>query len=208
MRPCHSTLCPINLYNLLINHSVDNKGAVDIVFISSCLGHVHDVVVKVIQSEPYNLLRRLGPVKATLLITLTAVLISVTVTITALLLVYGNVAILFSTVLAILLPGTISPAIAYLFFKLLAQVDQAQREKEAVIVEFQDALANVKRLSGLLPICASCKKIRDDEGYWHQVEVYIHTHTEVDFSHSICPDCTQKLYPSLRRQRAVDETRN
>ncbi len=160
------------------------------------------------QAERYNLLRRLGPVKATVLITVTAVLISVTVTVTALLVVYGTKAILFSTILAILLPGTISPTITYLFFKLLAQVDQAQREKEAVIVELQAALSNVKRLSGLLPICASCKNIRDDEGYWHQVEVYIQTHTEADFSHSICPDCTQKLYPGLRRQRSVNEEMN
>ena len=163
-------------------------------------------MAQVKQAEHYNLLRRLGPVKATILITGLAVLISVTVTVTALLLVYGNVAVLFSTILAILLPGTLSPAIAYLFFKLLGQVDQAQREREAVIVELQEALSNVKRLSGLLPICASCKKIRDDDGYWHQVEVYIHTHTEANFSHSICPDCTQKLYPSLRRHHRVNET--
>ena len=105
-----------------------------------------------------------------------------------------------------LLPGIATPIVAYLFFQLLAQVDQAQHEKEAVILELQEALTNVKRLSGLLPICASCKKIRDDGGYWHQVEVYIHTHTEADFSHSICPDCTQKLYPMLRRYHMAEET--
>lgn len=61
--------------------------------------------------------------------------------------------------------------------------------------ELQDALARVKTLSGLLPICASCKKIRDDEGYWHQVEVYIRDHSEAIFSHGICPDCAKELYP-------------
>jgi CheY-like chemotaxis protein len=61
--------------------------------------------------------------------------------------------------------------------------------------ELAAALAQVKRLSGLLPICASCKKIRNDEGYWQQVEVYIHEHSEADFTHGICPDCMQKLYP-------------
>ena len=60
--------------------------------------------------------------------------------------------------------------------------------------ELQAALAEVKTLSGLLPICASCKKIRDDQGYWQQVEVYIRDHSEVEFSHGICPDCAQKLY--------------
>lgn len=59
----------------------------------------------------------------------------------------------------------------------------------------QAALHNVKTLSGLLPICANCKKIRDDEGYWQTVEVYIHEHSEAIFSHGICPDCLQTLYP-------------
>jgi hypothetical protein len=61
--------------------------------------------------------------------------------------------------------------------------------------ELKEALENIKTLKGLLPICSSCKKIRDDEGYWHQVEVYIHEHTDVNFSHGICPDCVQRLYP-------------
>ena len=65
--------------------------------------------------------------------------------------------------------------------------------------ELQAALAKVKILSGLLPICASCKKIRDDQGYWHQVEVYIRDHSEAEFSHGICPDCAQKLYPEFYR---------
>jgi AmiR/NasT family two-component response regulator len=63
--------------------------------------------------------------------------------------------------------------------------------------ELQDALAQVKTLSGLLPMCASCKKVRDDEGYWHQVEVYIRDHSEVNFTHGICPDCAGRLYPGL-----------
>jgi CheY-like chemotaxis protein len=63
--------------------------------------------------------------------------------------------------------------------------------------ELEAALAKVKLLTGLLPICANCKKIRNDEGYWQQVDVYIRDHSEADFSHGLCPDCTQKLYPDL-----------
>ncbi len=63
--------------------------------------------------------------------------------------------------------------------------------------ELQDALAKVKLLSGLLPICANCKNIRDNEGYWHDVAGYIHDHSEADFSHGICPDCMKKLYPDF-----------
>ena len=61
----------------------------------------------------------------------------------------------------------------------------------------QDALASVKSLSGLLPICASCKKIRDDKGYWSQVESYIQKHSDATFAHGLCPDCLKQLYPEL-----------
>lgn len=70
----------------------------------------------------------------------------------------------------------------------------AEHERERLIRELQDALAKVKTLSGLLPMCASCKKIRD-EGKWYALEAYIRNHTEADFSHGICPDCRQRLYP-------------
>jgi hypothetical protein len=59
------------------------------------------------------------------------------------------------------------------------------------------AFGEIKQLKGILPICASCKKIRDDAGYWHQVEVYVGNHTAAEFSHSICPECMKKLYPDL-----------
>lgn len=60
--------------------------------------------------------------------------------------------------------------------------------------ELQEALANIKTLRGLLPICSSCKRIRDDKGYWNQVEAYIQNHSDVDFTHGICPECMKKLY--------------
>jgi PAS domain S-box-containing protein len=74
---------------------------------------------------------------------------------------------------------------------------RADEERERLLRELQDALAKVKTLSGLLPICASCKKIRDDRGYWTQVEVYIRDHSEARFSHGICPDCAAQLYPGF-----------
>lgn len=74
---------------------------------------------------------------------------------------------------------------------------QAEKEKEKLIVELEEALKNVKQLSGLFPICSHCKKIRDDKGYWNQIESYIHKHSNADFSHSICPDCAKKYYPDL-----------
>jgi hypothetical protein len=66
-------------------------------------------------------------------------------------------------------------------------------------VELSKALEEVKTLSGFLPICASCKKIRDDKGYWTQVEEYIRDHSDVEFSHSICPDCRERFYTNKNR---------
>jgi len=71
----------------------------------------------------------------------------------------------------------------------------AEKERDKVIAELESALAEVKTLRGLLPICAHCKKIRDDEGIWNQVEAYVSKHAEVDFSHSICPDCMDRHFP-------------
>jgi len=65
----------------------------------------------------------------------------------------------------------------------------------AKVEELLQALEQIKTLRGIVPICANCKKVRDDQGYWSQVEVYVHNHTEAEFSHGICPECVKKLYP-------------
>jgi hypothetical protein len=74
---------------------------------------------------------------------------------------------------------------------LMASRDNLQE----TVLKLQAAMDEVKTLSGLLPICASCKKIRDDKGYWSQIDMYIQEHSEIKFSHGICPECMQKLYP-------------
>ena len=76
---------------------------------------------------------------------------------------------------------------------------RAATEREKLIEKLQEALVRVKQLSGLLPICAHCKKIRDDKGYWKKLETYIQDHSEAEFSHGICPECGKKLYPEFFR---------
>lgn len=78
----------------------------------------------------------------------------------------------------------------------------AEAEREKLIGELRSALSKVKLLSGLIPICACCKKIRDDKGYWNQIETYIRDHSEADFSHGICPECARKEYPELFAEKA------
>jgi len=75
--------------------------------------------------------------------------------------------------------------------------NRLKEERENLIKELTDALSKVKILSGLLPICAGCKKIRNDKGYWEQVELYLKEHADIEFTHGFCPDCIQKLYPEF-----------
>lgn len=73
----------------------------------------------------------------------------------------------------------------------------AEEERKHMLLKLQSALAEVKTLRGIIPICAYCKKIRDDQGYWNQVEAYVARHTEADFSHGVCPSCAKKHYPDF-----------
>jgi CheY-like chemotaxis protein len=82
----------------------------------------------------------------------------------------------------------------------MVRIIRAERERDRLIVELQEAMASIKTLKGLLPICASCKKIRNDKGYWQQVEGYLSEHADIQFSHGICPECMEKLYPGLFEQ--------
>ena len=81
-----------------------------------------------------------------------------------------------------------------LFIRITNPIIDAMKKS---IEDLRGALKHVKLLSGFLPICASCKKIRDDKGYWNQIESYIRDHSEAEFSHSICPECAKKLYPDI-----------
>jgi len=78
---------------------------------------------------------------------------------------------------------------------------RADDELHRLNAELRQALAKVKLLSGLLPICSSCKKIWDEAGYWSQVEEYVRGHSEAEFTHGICPECIEKLYPGLLDKR-------
>jgi DNA-binding response OmpR family regulator len=82
---------------------------------------------------------------------------------------------------------------------------EMQEALAAKVEELRQALDQIKTLRGIVPICASCKKIRDDQGYWNQVEVYVRKHTEAQFSHSICPECMTKLYPEYTRDAGNKE---
>ncbi len=83
------------------------------------------------------------------------------------------------------------------FLRNISDRKRAEQERETLIQDLQEALAKVKVLRGLIPICGHCKKIRDDQGYWNQLEAYITSHTEAAFSHGICPDCARTYFPEF-----------
>lgn len=81
--------------------------------------------------------------------------------------------------------------------KAMVRILLTERERDRLIVELKKALSEIKTLSGLLPLCSHCKKVRDDKGYWNQIDAYIRQHTDADFTHSICPECAEKYYPDF-----------
>ncbi|HEY3384172.1 MAG TPA: PAS domain-containing protein [Vicinamibacterales bacterium] len=96
--------------------------------------------------------------------------------------------------------GTVASVIC--ISKNITERKRAEEEQQKLIAELTEALAKIRTLSGLLPICASCKKIRDDHGYWTQIESYIRQHSEADFTHGLCPSCAEKLYPDYLKPNA------
>jgi hypothetical protein len=91
-------------------------------------------------------------------------------------------------------------ACGVLLHKVDLQRHEANAKRESLLTELQTALQEVKALSGLLPICSHCKQVRDDRGYWKQIEVYIEEHSEATFTHGICDACLQKHHPEIARR--------
>ncbi len=80
---------------------------------------------------------------------------------------------------------------------LIYEVKAGMQKRDQLIKDLQQAMNEVKTLSGLLPMCSSCKKVRDDKGYWNQVNAYIRDHSDAEISHGLCPECAEKLYPGF-----------
>lgn len=97
-----------------------------------------------------------------------------------------------------LVKGQVDGLLLFRTIRYAIERKQAEAEREQLITELQQALTQVKTLSGLLPICSGCKKIRDDQGYWNRIETYISQHSNAEFSHGICPDCAKQYFPDYK----------
>jgi len=117
-----------------------------------------------------------------------------------------NYFILFDGVLLCLILTPLLLKFVYLPMKNnLGELEKSRQELKDTIKELAVTLTEVKQLRGIIPICASCKKIRNDEGLWQQIEAYIEEHSEADFSHSMCPECAKSFYEELKKYNKVED---
>ncbi len=86
-------------------------------------------------------------------------------------------------------------------FEDISDRKRVEKENESLIAGLREAISEIKQLSGILPICVSCKKIRNDKGEWRQIETFVRNHSEADFSHSICPECEKKIYQNSKVEK-------
>jgi len=143
-----------------------------------------------------NIIIRIGLIPSTVIFTFIAIIVSVLITIV--LFYVSDIEIIFRyVILGAIVPLFVAPPIIIYYGKLLVKIVKAEERLRERAAKLEKALIEIKQLSGLLPICASCKKIRDDKGYWNQIEAYISQHSEAQFSHSVCPECFQKMYPDI-----------
>lgn len=143
-----------------------------------------------------DILRRWGIISPVIIFSIAIACVSALISILLMILIEGKI-YPFGLIMSIALPIALAAPILYKGAALTLALDKSRDELVKVNEVLEAALYQVKELSGLVPICASCKKIRDDEGYWNMLETYIEKHSRAKFSHSICPECAKKLYPDF-----------
>ena len=122
-----------------------------------------------------------------------------------------NITIWESHAVTIVLSTVIATSVGFYVLRRLVDVngklsrkneesERLRKELQATVEELEASLGKIQKLSGMIPICASCKKIRTDEGYWSSIEQYISEHSEATFSHGVCPECAKLLYPELLKE--------
>lgn len=147
------------------------------------------------------LVRRFKPWQVSLGLTLLTILVTPVLTYVGFYLFTDMKNVEFSIILSVIIPLLLVPMFSFFFLRNLTLLDQSEKENSQLIAELKTTLDNVKELKGLIPICAECKNIRDDKGYWHKVEEYVRQHSEAKFSHGICPECAKKVYKDLEKEK-------
>lgn len=147
-----------------------------------------------------KIIHRFGSFKTALLLTFFVIIVASLVTY-AFLYVYQGFVDTPGYAIPVLVPLLVILYPSNLFFKMYLRTENAENRLIEKNEELQKALDEIVELSGLLPICSNCKNIRDDKGYWNQIENYLSEKSGVEFSHSICPSCAEKLYPNYTKSK-------
>jgi hypothetical protein len=155
-----------------------------------------DKQTEIDHQDPAPLWSRLGLLPLTIVTTLAAMGVSLAITSGTYLWIDPS-RIKIASILAVVCPMVIAPPMCIFWFKLFEKYQRTQRQLIRTNQELAEALSQVKELTGLLPICSVCKRIRDDQGYWTQLEAYLTKNSRAEFTHGICPECSRKLYPEL-----------
>ena len=135
----------------------------------------------------------MGLLPSTLILSSLAIIFSVLITI--ILFYFTDIEIAFRyVILAAIVPACVAPPIIIFCSKIAIKLAETQQHLKEKTENLERALSEIKQLSGMLPICSSCKKIRDDNGYWNLLESYIESHSDALFSHGMCPDCSDQIY--------------
>lgn len=113
---------------------------------------------------------------------------------------YSYLVLLDSFLLVLLLSPILYFFVYQPLFKQFEKQKRLRKEKEEIVEQLKKAFTEIRVLRGIIPICAHCKKIRDDQGFWNQVESYVQKHSEAQFSHGICPDCRKEHYPKFNHR--------
>ena len=145
-----------------------------------------------------KVVKKYGTAKAAYLFTLGIILISILITSATLMIFQGDIK-LYEIMLPIIIPIIVFPLPAISFFNMLIKLEKTEKNLQEKNIELEKSIKEVKVLEGLFPICSSCKQIRDDDGEWNQIENYIEKKSNATFSHSLCPGCSAKLYPDLKK---------
>jgi hypothetical protein len=146
-----------------------------------------------------SLIKKFGSTKFVFGVTVITASLSVIITAISLSLFQGYIDML-GIILAVAVPALLLPIPATCCFQALLRLDITESKLEKKNIELEKALTEVNKLGGLFPICANCKKIRDTGGLWNEIEEYIRDNSEAEFSHSLCPECAEALYPGFLKE--------
>lgn len=152
-----------------------------------------------------GLVRRYGTLRSALIIGVSCALLSMLLTLAISLPLVAPERLPMALGLSFLMPLLLAPPTSWVLLHMVADLERSEQRQRDLVDELRASMDQLKELSGLLPVCAGCKAVRDDDGYWHAVESYLRSHAGTEVSHSLCPGCVREHYPE-HAERVLSRT--